>query len=308
MANQSSNDDTPMFQNIYPSLDEPHYPDLEQYLVEHHAEATPHHVSWGTTSTDGLLAEHSGTLEVPTSGPVHSKHTKQGSVASEPGVSSPGQPVRRIVSWAPANFPQVDEDTVAPFPPVLSGQQPPAMRKRGVSVGTQSARSRGDSVSSRVLGSKLTASLGDGSTIADAPEPWPAARFFYPECSREAADEMLIGQDVGTFMLRHSSSTGHVSLSIRMPRYVKHYLLVGKLDRLHLAGKQECFSSITDLVDFYFAHPISGNGMKLQCPMNYTVRDVEAKPPPLKKQQWGKNMKCPGRGLENYYFLGRHSD
>lgn len=97
-------------------------------------------------------------------------------------------------------------------------------------------------------------------------EPW-----FHGSITRIVAEDRLESKMVGTFLFREAESRPGLSLSVRGPERIKHFIISQNNEgKWFLVGKPSEFDDIFKLITFYEETPTStadGLRLKYPCPL-----------------------------------------
>jgi hypothetical protein len=97
-------------------------------------------------------------------------------------------------------------------------------------------------------------------------EPW-----FHGSITRVVAEDRLESKMVGTFLFREAESRPGLSLSVRGPDRIKHFIISQNAEgKWFLVGKPSEFDDIFQLIKFYEETPTStadGLRLKYPCPL-----------------------------------------
>ncbi|PIK36431.1 putative crk-like protein [Apostichopus japonicus] len=107
-------------------------------------------------------------------------------------------------------------------------------------------------------------------------------RWFFGELSRKEADERLLGQEPGLFLVRESTtSTGDFVLSVSENNKVSHYIIEVRNDQYHIGELH--FQSLPAVIEFYKVHYLDTTTLSRPCSKtaNTSPFSPQTNPPPV---------------------------
>jgi len=110
--------------------------------------------------------------------------------------------------------------------------------------------------------------MGDRASI----DQYRQEAWFHGSITRVTAEERLDKSVIGTYLFREAESRPGLSLSVRVPDRIKHFMISQKDDgKWFLVGKPSEFDDMYKLIEYHGEHPTSstdGTCLKYPCPVN----------------------------------------
>lgn len=120
--------------------------------------------------------------------------------------------------------------------------------------------------------------MGDRTSI----DRYRQEAWFHGSITRVTAEERLDKSVIGTYLFREAESRPGLSLSVRVPDRIKHFMISQKDDgKWFLVGKPSEFDDMYKLIEFHGEHPTSstdGTCLKYPCPVNLVIDDDDENP------------------------------